>query len=113
MDLVVSEENPAEEQVLMSAEKGVLASHAALRDAFAGILGLRKDVVIALVTPECLQRVKRADNRLKSMLQDLVNRMLDEILNQADLVDCLLRKSEEAAQPRRQVKKATKAICKY
>lgn len=107
---VLFEEQPAEEQHQMRAEKKLIVRQAPLKDAIAGIPGLIVDTVIALVTPQGQNGVKRADIHLQAMLQGLMHRTLHERLNYVKFEDCLLPEVKEATPARRQVRKVMEAV---
>lgn len=80
-DNVVPMERTTEKESPMRAEMTVAVSQATLRDGISSTFGLIKNTVIALVTPEVHNEMKKRDNLLQSVLQDLVNQLLNEQLN--------------------------------
>lgn len=94
----------------MHAEKTVAMSQTTLRDAIVGIPGLNKDAVNTLVTTESQSGVKRTDDHPQAMLQSLVNKKLDDILNSVKFKSSLLQKTEEKKTPGLWVTKMTAAI---
>lgn len=80
-DHIVSEQQLTEKECTMRAETAVIDYQATLRDTNPGISLLIEDALTALVTPEGHKGVKRADIRVKAMLQGLVEETLDERLN--------------------------------
>lgn len=78
---VVSDELQSEKENPMRGERTVNVIHRTLRGPIADTPGLIGEAVIALVTPEAHNGVKKADNQLQAIIQGFGNKTLDKKLN--------------------------------
>lgn len=79
-DRVVSEEHQAKDELQISSGRTVHLSSATLRAAIAGILGFIEDPMTAFVTPDDRYGIPRTNKQSDAMLQDLVNKAIDDKL---------------------------------
>lgn len=77
----VSKKPPVEKKRPMHAESVVLVSQTMLTDVIAGIIGLMKDAVTALISPEGHNGSKSTENQLHAMLKGLCNKTIEKKLN--------------------------------
>lgn len=107
---VAPQGHPSEKARPMHAERHMIVSQAALRDAITGIPALINDAVSTLASSESHNVVERAEKQLQATLQCPVDNKLDEKLNSVEYKDHFFRKVEEVTPSRRQVKKMTEAM---
>lgn len=92
-DHVVSKKNPPEKEHQIRAEISVTVSAGRLENAIAGIHGVIRDAMTALVTFAGHDRITRMDIRQQIMLQCPVNKIIYEKLNSVEIKSSILRKN--------------------
>lgn len=81
----------------MRAKAVIPVSRATMTDAIAGIMRSTEEAVTAFFISDAHNGVSRTDNRLKTMLQSLVNRVINKKLRSIEFENRLLRKIERIA----------------
>lgn len=91
----------------------VTVSQTTLMYAITSISRFIEDTMIALVTPEGPNTVKRKENQLQAILQSFANKRIDGILDAVEFESRLLWKFEEATSSRLHVRNMTERMLDY
>lgn len=110
VDHVVCKKESSEKKLRMRAKRTVSVSQETLMVALNSNPGLIEDEATALVTQKGHKEIKRTENRVMSMLQGLVNKLVDEKVNSVRLESRILRKIGKVAPLPRDVTNMTATI---